>query len=136
MLVQDSKGKKERLARARIPSVLPPLLSNDICLFIGKPKGSDAIVNRSILERPAPVYPKDAIRDHKSGSGAFGLIISKASGRVESVRTLVSTGHEILDNAARDSLAKWRFKSDSIDKVVVPVEFKLTKRGPLGIFGL
>lgn len=135
-LLQDAKGQTERHPRARIPSVLPPLLSSDIGLFIGKPKGSKAMINRSILERPAPVYPQNAIRDHKSGSGAFGLLISTSTGRVESVRTLVSTGHEVLDEAARGSLVKWRFKSDSIDKLVVPVEFKLTKRGPLGIFGL
>lgn len=135
-VMQDSKGKKERFQRARIPSVLPPLLSPDICLFLHKTKISKAVMERSVLERPQPTYPPAAVRDRKTGSGAFAIFVDKSTGRVESVRTLISTGHEILDAAARDALAKWRFKSDSVDKLAVPVDFKLSPRGPLGIFGL
>lgn len=136
LVAQDAKGRRERLPKVRIPSVLPPLLSSDIRLFLGGRKAPKSVIKSSILERSEPSYPKAARHDRKSGSGAFGLIVDKSTGKVQSVRTLISTGSELLDTAARDALARWRFKPDSVDKLVVPVDFRLSQGGPLGIFGL
>ncbi|PYJ69243.1 MAG: hypothetical protein DME76_09670 [Verrucomicrobia bacterium] len=62
----------------------------------------------------------------KSEKGLFGLIVDKPTGKVTSVRVLVSTGHRILDDATRQALLGWQFKSGFVDRTLVPVTFALS----------
>jgi TonB family protein len=50
-----------------------------------------------------------------------------SDGRASSVEVAQSSGHEILDEAAKECLTKWMFRSDEIgtNTMQVPIAFKL-----------
>ena len=61
---------------------------------------------------PQPRYPIAARISHITGSGIFRLHVWLQTGLVKSVEIERSTGDRLLDNAARNTLKKWRFKPD------------------------
>ena len=61
-----------------------------------------------------------------TGRGVFWLRLDKNTGCVTRIKVAISTGHDILDQAATTALVHWRFPS-GIDGMVVPVAF--TMRG-------
>jgi TonB family protein len=74
---------------------------------------------------PYPDYTK-AARDYgRAGKGWFELYIDSASGRVQQVRVVKSTGVKMLDDSAVATLSQWRAKPRAINRAMIPVEFRL-----------
>jgi TonB family protein len=71
-----------------------------------------------------PQYPFEAGRTHQEGEGRFRLYIDK-SGRVTSVKTLQSTGHPLLDNAAVKSFMSFQARPGLRRETEVPVTFTM-----------
>jgi protein TonB len=79
---------------------------------------------------PIPDYP-DIARD-RGWEGLVVLSVAVASdGRAESVSVARSTGHDVLDRAARDAVRRWRFEPARragmpvAATVEVPIRFRL-----------
>lgn len=69
---------------------------------------------------PAPIYPRDALRDGITGTVELELLVG-ADGRVIEVHVVHSSGNRYLDSAARDQvLRNWRFLPAMRDGVAVP----------------
>jgi protein TonB len=86
------------------------------------------------IDAPAPVYPRDALRDEITGTVELELLVG-VDGSVVEVRVIHSSGNRQLDNAAREQvLRKWRFQPATRDGIPVqawgrvPVVFKLDGR--------
>jgi len=80
---------------------------------------------------PPPAYPRLAVRRGWQGSVVLRVLVA-ADGRPQQVQIAVSSGHDVLDEAARAQvLARWRFVPAERDGravaawAKVPVEFKL-----------
>jgi protein TonB len=82
---------------------------------------------------PAPVYSARAIDLKLEGTVTLLAEVS-ADGHVESCEIETSSGHDLLDKAARKALRKWRFKPRRTNGVAhpftarVPIDFHLTPR--------
>jgi TonB family protein len=61
---------------------------------------------------PRPQYP--SIQRRIRGSGIFRLSVSLQTGSVTSTQIEQSTGYQILDTTAIDTLKRWRFKPDAL----------------------
>ncbi len=86
------------------------------------------------IDAPAPIYPRDALRDGITGTVELELLVG-VDGRVVEVHVTRSSGNRLLDNAARDQvLRNWRFQPATRDGIAVqalgrlPVVFKLDGR--------
>jgi protein TonB len=80
---------------------------------------------------PAPKYPVQAIRGHMQGTVTLRVLVDE-TGKPLDVVIESSSGHDLLDRAARDQvLAKWRFQPAQVNgqKVQawarIPVNFDL-----------
>ena len=82
------------------------------------------------LANAPPAYPLAARRSGAEGRVVLRVRVS-ADGAVETVRVAVSSGHELLDEAARRGVAGWRFVPGRLAgvpvaaSVDVPVVFRL-----------
>lgn len=82
---------------------------------------------------PQPVYPARAIELRLEGTATL-LALVKADGRVEACEVETSSGHPLLDEAARSALKRWRFKPRLVDgrarpfTARVPFHFFIPKR--------
>lgn len=56
-----------------------------------------------------PVYPREAIRNEWTGKSTIAFLIG-VDGLVKDARVVKSSGHDILDEAAKDALSLCRFK--------------------------
>lgn len=61
------------------------------------------------LYMPAPLYPPFARRKGIEGTVVVEVDV-RADGRCENPRVAVTSGHEILDQAAASALGKWRYE--------------------------
>ena len=74
---------------------------------------------------PAPAYPSSARSARLEGTVVL-LVIVEASGSPTSVEIRTSSGHTILDTAARDHLRRnWRWPSGESRLFLVPIKFVL-----------
>jgi len=82
-------------------------------------------------KNPPPPYPTLARRLGYEGLVVLHVTISPA-GECVAVSVKRSSGHEILDNAARDAIRTWQFKPAMINdtpvqgELDIPIQFKLT----------
>ncbi len=61
------------------------------------------------LSNPKPVYPRDALRDGLQGTVMLRVVVDESGNPVE-VSVATSSGHRVLDRAAREQvLRKWKF---------------------------
>ena len=74
---------------------------------------------------PRPTYPYEARARHLQGSGVAILTIDPATGNVSNAVMAVSTGAQILDNAAISAFSQWRFRPGTVSKVRLPITFTL-----------
>jgi TonB family protein len=73
---------------------------------------------------PSPVYPRKAIESGLSGTVYLGINVQKG-GLPDTVAVIQSSGHKVLDDAARNTVLKeWRFPSGAPDYVEVPIQFR------------
>jgi len=70
------------------------------------------------LVRLAPEYPYRARRDGIEGWVDLSFVVT-ADGRVRNVRVVGSHPRGVFDEAARQSLSRWRFKPKMVDGVTV-----------------
>jgi protein TonB len=79
---------------------------------------------------PPPKYPRAARKKKYQGVVLLEVLVNQA-GRVHDLKVLQSSGHVILDKAARVSVKKWEFEpgrhgNDKVDMWVrVPIRFQL-----------
>ena len=71
---------------------------------------------------PAVKIPEEARAKHLKGLGVFIAHLYR-DGSVRHVELVRSTGHAVLDKAAMDAIAKWRFSGPWVWKVIVPMKF-------------
>jgi len=85
------------------------------------------------LQRVEPRYPPVAKRARAQGT-VFLRVIIGTDGRPREVRVERSSGHEVLDAAARSAVEKWLFRPYSENgiaraaSVIVPIEFAISAR--------
>jgi TonB family protein len=72
------------------------------------------------LFTPLPKYPLEARQRHLTGSGIFRLRVQFDTGQVRSVEIEKSTGHALLDDTAKETLRRWRFKPAALRKYLEP----------------
>jgi protein TonB len=98
----------------------------------GGPKnsGEGAMMAAGPIKGAKPVYPLAARNQGLEGKVMLRVTVAP-DGRVTSVTVVESSGHPILDRAARDGVSRWQFApvrraSGAIAGVFdVPIEFKL-----------
>lgn len=87
---------------------------------------------------PTPTYPPAARRRGIEGEVVRRVLVS-AEGRPQAVEIARSSGSDLLDEATRETIARWRFRpalhgGEAVagkavaGKAVVPVRFKLSER--------
>jgi TonB family protein len=90
------------------------------------------------VRAPYPTYPYAARANWLEGSGVFEMTV-RADGVVLAVTTVRSTGHAILDDAARASLKQWQFRPlPDTGRFRVPIRFVMdrSKAGNSGLSGV
>ena len=86
-----------------------------------------------LLERSAPVYPAEALRNQEQGSVRLRISVA-ADGSVADVQVLESSHSRALDRAAMDAVRGWKFRPATHDgqpvasTLDVPVDFRLSDR--------
>src|SRR5260370_32590064 len=63
---------------------------------------------------PRPKYPVEALGRRIAGSGIFLLRVHIPTGRVKQVIVRYTTGSQMLDTAAVQTLLQWRFKPGAV----------------------
>jgi len=71
---------------------------------------------------PRPEYPEEARARGIEGSGVI-LVYVRADGSVASARVLQSSGHAILDRAAKAAFVQWRFVPGSVQNAKLPFTY-------------
>jgi TonB family protein len=87
---------------------------------------SDEELMRYALASPGPSYPEEAQKTKITGSGLYELRINKAGATTEVV-VVKSSGSAVLDNAAKSTFLKWRFKPAIFTRVRVPVSWSVNR---------
>ena len=79
---------------------------------------------------PHPDYPYSARVKHLQGSGIFIVQIDPKKGLVTSVSVKKSTGWDVLDKSAIETLRRWKFTTPTKPSVEVPIEFGMVPGTP------
>jgi protein TonB len=98
----------------------------------GGPKnaGEGAMMAAGVIKGAKPDYPVAARKQGLEGKVMLRVTVAP-DGRITSVTIVQTSGHPMLDRAARDGVARWRFSparraTGAIASVIdVPIEFKL-----------
>jgi TonB family protein len=90
--------------------------------------GAEPEVKQKCIYAPLPEYPAEARARNLEGDGMFVLHLDQKKGTVMYVTVEKSTGYRVLDNAAIDSLKRWKFIRN-IDVPMVKVPFTFTTHG-------
>jgi protein TonB len=123
--VIDSAPVLDEGSEAALPSdVGEPVISFD--------PGPPALTTLAYDVSPAPRYPRQALRAGDEGRVTLRVLVDE-TGKPKEVLVEQSSGHRLLDQAARDQvLAKWRFHPATTPDgrriaawALVPIEFKL-----------
>lgn len=85
---------------------------------------SDDELIRHAVASPGPPYPEEARKAKITGSGLYELRINKA-GAVTDVVVVKSSRSAALDNAARATFRKWRFRPGILTTVRIPVSWSV-----------
>ena len=122
--------KKANSAPPTVPSRKPPQ-PEKVETYVSKaPKAPRLVERAEYLNNPPPEYPKQARRRRYQGSTTL-LVEIDSLGRVTTIGIQQSSGHSILDQAAKQAVFKWRFTPAMLDNtgvpstVLVPVMFRL-----------
>jgi len=88
------------------------------------------IFNADYLDNPAPAYPPMSRRMREQGRVILRVLVNPA-GRADDVQLRTSSGSGRLDDAARETVRRWRFvpaKQGSVAVpawVLIPISFRL-----------
>lgn len=86
---------------------------------------SDVERKAIFLREVKPDYPYEALRRREEGKGLFRLYVDER-GKVISVTTLKSTGHQVLDAEAIRTFGRWRARPGERREVDVPLNFVMS----------
>ena len=99
-------------------------------------KGALTEAKPAYLKNPAPVYP-----EYARGRGWEGTVILKvlvgSDGKVQSIIVKRSSGHQILDESALNTVRKWQFQPARVGNMAfsswinIPVRFVLVEKARL-----
>lgn len=89
---------------------------------------SEAELEKIALKHPAPDYPKKIRAGHFTGKGVFDIQVDARTGKVIDVSVNRSTGSAVLDQSAVEALKHWLFRTNSVVRVRVPIEFTLQRK--------
>jgi TonB family protein len=87
-----------------------------------QPKEFESAKEKGLTYAPRPTYPRKAREQRMAGTGIFELRFNP-DGTVSSVIALHSTGHDLLDESCKKTLAKWRCRPGLYTKMHVPLIF-------------
>jgi periplasmic protein TonB len=76
-----------------------------------------------LVYAPAPAFPPEISRPGASGSGRFRLSFD-AMGKVTNIQIVQSTGNQLFDQAAINTLRQWKSAPGREGVVTVPVTFQ------------
>jgi protein TonB len=122
-----------RLSRTAKPIPLAPTLEPQVALLTAMVDDPGARVEQRVRQpvfNPAPDYPLEARRDQQEGRVVL-LVHLDASGQVVRVVLRQSSGWPLLDDAARETVSRWRFApatpggATSPSQLLVPIRFSL-----------
>lgn len=109
-------------------NTLPPVTGGESGTGGGAPLSGVALQYRS---NPRPAYPRDALRDGLQGTVMLRVLVDE-QGRPVEVSVETSSGHRVLDRAAREQvLRRWSFVPAHRNGLavraigLVPVDFRI-----------
>jgi protein TonB len=73
------------------------------------------------VRAPPPVYPRESQRKREHGTVVLRVLVD-ALGRPAQIQVEHSSGHERLDTAARDAVAKFLFRPYEVDGIAKPAQ--------------
>ena len=117
-------------AATSISSVTPAATAPQATAEAHAPATTEAGFTADYLHNPAPAYPPAARRNGEEGRVLLRVLVS-AAGQAEAVDIQHGSGFPRLDEAARETVANWRFTparrgAQAIaSTVIVPVTFRL-----------
>lgn len=88
------------------------------------------VFNADYLDNPAPAYPAASRRSGEQGRVVLRVLVN-ATGGAEEVQVRTSSGFARLDEAARETVRRWKFVparrgSDNVAAwVLIPISFRL-----------
>lgn len=84
-----------------------------------------------IVYRVAPTYPVAARRRGIEGAVVLHVRFD-AGGRPEEISVMTSSGSAMLDDAAREAVARWRFRGGAAGALELPITFRFADAGSGG----
>lgn len=125
----DESGDSARLVETRPAPPPPPAVPMQGPQPLpppGMPATPTAATNAAPvpIDRPAPAYPRDALRRGESGEVLLRVEVD-AGGVPSSVAIAHSSGSRSLDRAAQAAVRKWRFQPARRDGVPVAGELQV-----------
>jgi protein TonB len=73
------------------------------------------------VRAPPPVYPRESQRRREHGTVVLRVLVDTL-GRPAQIQIERSSGHELLDSAARDAVAKFLFRPYEVDGIARPAQ--------------
>jgi TonB family protein len=86
-------------------------------------KVSQGVTQGLLMKRVQPIYPRQAMQMHISGSVQLQAVISK-TGSISSMKTL--SGDPVLAHAAMDAVKQWKYKPYMLDGEPVDIQTQVT----------
>ncbi len=136
----DDKGPKEKVSKSEEKKKKNTKADSTPSTTVGQ-QSDQAIENSSAitdpvydavyLQNPAPTYPQSARKAGVQGTVTLEVTVT-TEGRAKSILIANSSGSSVLDIAAKNAVAVWKFVPakkgvESVEaRVLVPVEFKLS----------
>lgn len=93
-------------------------------------KTTAPLFDAAYLNNPSPDYPTSAKRRRMEGKVMLRVVVS-SQGTAKSVRVTKSSGFDILDESAKNTVSNWRFVparkgNQNIEaQIIVPIDFRL-----------
>jgi protein TonB len=114
-----------------VPPPPPPPPPEPVAVAVAPPVVvTQPIFNADYLDNPAPYYPALSRRAGEQGRVVLRVRVN-AGGSADEVQVQTSSGHARLDEAARDTVRRWRFvpakRGDEPVPawVLIPISFRL-----------
>ena len=89
--------------------------------------GSMSMSNAKALaiSKPQPPYPYEARAHRITGSGVCVVTVDTASGNVTDAEMVQSIGNNLLDESAKSTFRRWKFRPGTVSKVKIPITFTM-----------